>query len=207
MSTASFTALITDVSALPLYPWFLVRPWTQTAAAPAAAIRFATSGALIESWSHPERIFTVTGTGAWCTRALTSRNSLSGPSAGGPFPLSGYFMHGAGGVQVNHVVRVAGKGFEGLKERVRLTAEQLDAKGLIQGRGPEEIEGLAVLETQGPGIDHLRKREGAAKRPRNKPKGQVAYPGHRGQHKRHREVKAAKGKHASFYRENPASVE
>ena len=138
--------------------------------------------------------------------AYEPEQPLGLPQQRSPFPLSGHFMDGTGGVQVNHVVRVVGKGFEGLKEHVRLTAEQLDAKGPIQGRGPEEIEGLAVLETQGPGIYHLRKREGAAKRPRNKPKGQVAYPGHRGQHKRHREVKAAKGKHASFYRENPASV-
>ena len=38
MPTASFTALITHKSALPLYPWFLVRPWTQTASAPAASM-------------------------------------------------------------------------------------------------------------------------------------------------------------------------
>jgi len=115
-------------------------------------------------------------------------------------------MNGTGGVKINHVVRVVGKHFEGLKESVRLTAEQLDPEGPIQRRGPEEPEGLAVPETQGPAIYHLRKGEGAAKLPRNKPKRQVAHPGHRGQHKRHREVKAGKCKHPSFYRLNRGRV-
>ena len=76
MHTAFFTAPITDASALPLYAWSLVRPWTQTALAPAASTRFAISGALIDRLSHPARIFTVTGTGECSTRALTIRDNV-----------------------------------------------------------------------------------------------------------------------------------
>ena len=136
--------------------------------------------------------------------AYEAEEQLGLPQQRGPFSLPGHLMNGTGGVEVNHVVRVIGKRVKGLKENVRLTAEQLDAEGPIQGRGAEEP-GSSRSRNPGPAIYHLRKGEGAAELPRNEAKRKVAHPGHRGKHKRHVEVKEPSVNTPSFYRERPAA--
>ena len=62
MDTASFTLRTKRQSALPLYIWLRVRPWTVIIFAPISSAIRASSGALRLSWHQPMRIFTVTGT-------------------------------------------------------------------------------------------------------------------------------------------------
>src|SRR3546814_6083398 len=60
--TASLTLRINDQSAVPLYIWQRVRPWTVISCAPRSSAIWASSGALRLLWSNPMRILTVTGT-------------------------------------------------------------------------------------------------------------------------------------------------
>ena len=76
--TASFTALIYDQSACPLYICSLVRPCTAIAATPVDSMRLAKSTTLMESLSQPMRIFTVTGTSTALTAASATRAAKSG---------------------------------------------------------------------------------------------------------------------------------
>ena len=61
-------------SALPLYSWLRVLPWTVMAWAPASAIRQANSTQFTESSLQPRRIFTVTGTSD-AIRAAATRSA------------------------------------------------------------------------------------------------------------------------------------
>ena len=72
IETASLTLRTNAQSALPLYIWLRVRPWTVTILTPRSSAIRASSGALRSAWSQPIRIFTVTGTSTAFTVASMS---------------------------------------------------------------------------------------------------------------------------------------
>ncbi len=104
----------------------------QIASAPASATRRAISVALTVVWSHPERIFTVTGAGAWATSVSTSLDRTSGSlSRAAPSPLRVTFLTGQAALRSTSAYGIAVKDFEGTREVLGLAGEQLDAQGRI----------------------------------------------------------------------------
>ena len=90
-----FTSAMGRQSASPLYICARVRPWMEIAAQPTSWSRSATSMILMESWSQPRRVLTVTGklvclTMAWVNSTILGM-SFNIPA---PAPLQTTFFTG-----------------------------------------------------------------------------------------------------------------
>ena len=73
----AFTSAITSQCAWPVNFSERARACTVTHFTPERSSTFATSGALVEVWSHPMRIFAVTGSRTAFTTAVVTRSSRS----------------------------------------------------------------------------------------------------------------------------------
>ena len=135
---------ISSQSAEPRNRSAAVRPWTVTAAPPAASIAWATSMALIVSRVQPRRILAVTGTGrqAAATRATICADAIGIPQQiRAALGLLGNVAHRAAEVDVDHAdAKLLGQPPAHRGQRLRIVVPNLHGqRSRLVGHAPKPI--------------------------------------------------------------------